>query len=575
MIEIKNAKKHFGSLILFEKLDLEIKNPGIYALTGKSGCGKTTLLQILAGFEPLSSGTVRIHGKSSFIFQNYELVDELNIKENILLSNRDFDEKEAKLIRNLGIENLLTYYPKEISGGQKQRVGIARAMLLNPQVILCDEPTESLDIDNKNIVMSLLKEMSKEVIVVIVSHDSQMISQYADTVYLMENGEISIQKENCSPLTIVSSTKLLSRKKDTKWIMKRILRRKSFYFATIFLFIATLLCTVFGIEQRMFYKPLTTYAMNKDMLYITTNTLAKVADTLELSMQGFSRIMDFNNIQANNRNYISFTYPYVESDLPFVGELPTGTQIIINQNVQKELNIQLEDKPFITLTYNIAGMENEVKAEVVGIIQEEDAQTFNLYYDLEGMLELLKNSTVPGGENAYAYFLENEKNYQYEARYENFIFYYEQKGDIGKSAISNPLYDQRINSLEQELVYKWVYTAIEIIFLAGLVLFLSIYLNKDASRQQRTYSIFVTMGFALKDVKTRYIIEKSLSFYPIMFLLAIGVGVVYLLGILRVESLVIFGIVYASILLLYFFLLIYHVLSWREKQINSILKEDN
>jgi len=94
------------------------------------------------------------------IFQNYELIEELNVYDNIFLDRRE-EPEDIKLLTRLGLDRLLQQYPDELSGGQKQRVGIARALISHPKIICCDEPTESLDVTNKEIVMKILKEYRK------------------------------------------------------------------------------------------------------------------------------------------------------------------------------------------------------------------------------------------------------------------------------------------------------------------------------------------------------------------------------------------------------------------------------
>ena len=110
------------------------------------------------------------------IFQNYELIPQLNVMDNIFLG-KPYSEDNRKLLETLQIDHILDHYPDELSGGQKQRVGIARALISEPGMICCDEPTESLDIENRQIVMYLLKEYSKDHIVIMATHQNDAVEQ--------------------------------------------------------------------------------------------------------------------------------------------------------------------------------------------------------------------------------------------------------------------------------------------------------------------------------------------------------------------------------------------------------------
>ena len=154
MLRIEDCSKSFGNQVIFDHISLQIDTPGMYVICGKSGCGKSTLLNMIAGFEPVTSGSITTDAEVMTIFQNYELIDELSVYDNIFLERKE-EEKDKEFICKLGLEKLLQQYPNELSGGQKQRVGIVRALISNPKIICCDEPTESLDVTNKEIVLDI------------------------------------------------------------------------------------------------------------------------------------------------------------------------------------------------------------------------------------------------------------------------------------------------------------------------------------------------------------------------------------------------------------------------------------
>ncbi|BBN82229.1 ABC transporter ATP-binding protein [Pseudoalteromonas sp. A25] len=195
---------------ILKDLDLEIPKAQHVALLGDSGSGKTTLLHILAGLLKPESGSVKINGlelnglndkalalyrrKIGLIFQHYQLLECLTVKQNILFQHQlnfagqtavQFDE----LVAQLGLRDKLHALPHQLSGGEQQRVGIARAMLNQPQLILADEPTGNLDQKRSHQVVTLLTKLCKErqINLVMVTH-SQQLTDYFDTVKVLSDG---------------------------------------------------------------------------------------------------------------------------------------------------------------------------------------------------------------------------------------------------------------------------------------------------------------------------------------------------------------------------------------------------
>ncbi len=216
LIELKNISKKYGSgenaTIALNGINLSIDRNEFVAIMGKSGCGKTTLLNVMATILAPDSGTYYFDGEDTgsfsekrlamckrrtiaVIFQDYNLVEELTLYNNIILpfvfDKREFDWDLLKEItESLGIGGLLKKYPDQISGGEKQRTAIARALLIQPKVILADEPTGNLDEESAKHVASLLRLCTDKYhcSVVMVTHDQDMAS-YADRIIHMHNGK--------------------------------------------------------------------------------------------------------------------------------------------------------------------------------------------------------------------------------------------------------------------------------------------------------------------------------------------------------------------------------------------------
>lgn len=207
MLELKNVCKKYDREVL-KKINLKFGNKGFICLVGESGSGKTTLLNIIGGLEQPDSGKVIFNGNNiknidssfysnqlvSFINQNYNLIDKYTVLENILLpielrrirSPCNVDN----ILKMLGIYSLKNKKVISLSGGEKQRVAIARCIVQNTRVILADEPTGALDSENAYSVMRILKNLSKQKLVIVVTHNIELANSFADDIIKINDGKI-------------------------------------------------------------------------------------------------------------------------------------------------------------------------------------------------------------------------------------------------------------------------------------------------------------------------------------------------------------------------------------------------
>ena len=221
-IELKNVKKtYFVGDQEFNALDginLNIEKGEFVVILGPSGAGKSTLLNLLGGMDKATSGNIYINDKNiakyndkqltkyrandiGFIFQFYNIMPTLTVDENINLIKdvTNTSKKSKDVLKSVGLIKHANKFPQELSGGEQQRVSIARAIMKNPKILLCDEPTGALDSKTGKDVLKLLRKQSDEdTIVIIVTHNS-LIAEIADRVIKIKNGKVESNEINHNP----------------------------------------------------------------------------------------------------------------------------------------------------------------------------------------------------------------------------------------------------------------------------------------------------------------------------------------------------------------------------------------
>ncbi len=215
MIKVQGINKSFGSLQVLKDIDLTIRKGEIVSIVGPSGAGKTTLLQIMGTLDKPDSGKVNFEGNDvtkygdrklsdfrnkniGFVFQFHQLLPEFTALENTMIpaligkKSRSVAEKEAiHILELMGLSDRIQHKPAELSGGEKQRVAVSRALINNPMIVFADEPSGSLDTENKSELHSLFFKLRDELdqTFVIVTHDTQLAA-LTDRIIKMKDGFI-------------------------------------------------------------------------------------------------------------------------------------------------------------------------------------------------------------------------------------------------------------------------------------------------------------------------------------------------------------------------------------------------
>lgn len=207
MLEVKNLSKEYptpnGTLPILSDISLQFKRGDAVAIMGPSGSGKSTLLYILGALDTPTSGTVTLDGTNpfqldekslaafrnqhtGFVFQDHCLLPQLTVLENVLTptlvteTQDNYPQRAENLIRQVGLTERLTHRPAELSGGEKQRVAIARALIMQPTLLLCDEPTGNLDRNSADTVANLLLELhqKQQTILIVVTHSAELAARF-------------------------------------------------------------------------------------------------------------------------------------------------------------------------------------------------------------------------------------------------------------------------------------------------------------------------------------------------------------------------------------------------------------
>ena len=188
-LRISNLKKRFADKVIFDDFSYEFSNNGIYAITGESGVGKTTLLRLIAGLDTHYSGSISGGGigNVSLAFQENRLFPNLSALDNVVLANHNEPtpnavEEAKKMLISLGISEKDIYlYPSELSGGMRARISLARAFLKQAPILLLDEPTSELDSENAELVRKIIKKQAENRLIIIVTHNLEEISMLSAT----------------------------------------------------------------------------------------------------------------------------------------------------------------------------------------------------------------------------------------------------------------------------------------------------------------------------------------------------------------------------------------------------------
>lgn len=406
MISFKNVTKAYSGQLVLDSVSCDFEDTGFYLLLGESGSGKTTFLNILAGFLPIEGGSItwdehnfseQIEGMDvDYITQDSYFVDFLSVVDNLLLVSENHVQIQETLCRfNLGEK--AEQLPTTLSGGERQRLAIIRALLSGKKCLLLDEPTASLDEDNKTAVFELLQKLKSSTLIICSSHDSQAL-QYADKVIHLskvQNKSVvlgSIRNAKTKKICQNSSKKKNLNHFLRKWFVSKHRNRKSMILFTMFLVLSMCLCIFADFPQNKLDSSINhLYKLNM----FTVEIYGKQSwDDIAPSWDGITEVvLDYSaSVSDGNENLdpdipnrptpdyelAMHTLPYSRDAFKLSNNLKCGTyfteanQVILSCEMAEALNPSAPEKLLGEhLVKNLYGL-GQVKLEIVGIFD-----TFN------------------------------------------------------------------------------------------------------------------------------------------------------------------------------------------------------
>lgn len=597
MLELKNVCKKYDREVL-KKINLKFENKGFICLVGESGSGKTTLLNIIGGLEQPDSGKVIFNGNNiknidssfysnqlvSFINQNYNLIDKYTVLENILLpielrrirSPCNVDN----ILKMLGIYSLKNKKVISLSGGEKQRVAIARCIVQNTRVILADEPTGALDSENAYSVMRILKNLSKQKLVIVVTHNIELANSFANDIIKINDGKI------------YSKLKVINKNKYSKIKCNRKIKLS---------FIKLVKYAIKNLNNKLLRNILTILAFTIGLLSLGIVLSIKTGFNKELDSLNKSSFFNYPLVISKN-NYVDDFSNKVENKNgvnvkkgSFVTNEIDDKLISLVNNIDKKYvngityyrDIDYEFKsisyvnPSNNYFYLVSGRMPENKNEVMILYDEEDSISDKLYNYLDVSNNGLINNVfkVNDKELIITGIVKSNNDYFKSLSgilYSNDLFdneitdiYIYANNLNSKNKIKDLLKDYEIFDNAEEVVNltKKMVDGISLVLIlfsvislivSMIMIFVISYIS--VMERNKDIGIYKNIGFRNKDIKNLFIVENLIigmcSFYLTMIFILLVSNVInkFVYSCINFEHIMILDIL--NIILLFFLSLI-------------------
>lgn len=521
MLEIKHLTKAYDQVLL-KDVCLNFEEKGLYVIVGKSGCGKSTLLNMIGGLDSKYQGTIAMDGKDiqkiphyirkyiGFIFQQFHLIEEMNVKENenlISYFKRIFSNKKEILLSHLKLKKLQSYKTKLLSGGQKQRVAIYRGFIANHPLVLCDEPTGALDAKNSEEVFKILKELAKEKLVIVISHDEKLAYKYHDYLYEIKDQQIHLIHQNK-----VESSFITKEKTTKKTFFQFLLKDFKLCWKSHFIVIQVLFIALLSIMLTLSL----TNSTNKQIHAQLENIIPSTTIMLKKKNNEMLTQKDLQGIHQKN-----ITYRFLQNDdVEFLGvslleKYQTNKTLYISDYIQKpkqkiqgrmfknDQEIILSKSTYEQLLYlthqkNLMNQnvylffdyQNQVKSYPVKIVGIENKETMmETIYLKEGAINHYLQELYQL-EHGHTAFLQVKNKKALNVLKEKYPLY---QFKLANSSLSTTI-DEKFQQVEIILLGFSSLSIVTACFLLGVVLYLMVV------KRKKYFAILQTLGASIKQV---------------------------------------------------------------------------
>lgn len=530
MLELKNITKSYENKTILKDVNMVFPDKGFIGIKGRSGCGKSTLLYILGLLDQDYEGEMFYNGKLiedkldfiqqhiSFVMQHNDYIGSLNVKENIMLAQIVSSKKvnlDMKILKSLGISHLLKRLPETLSGGELKRVTIAKAILKDSLIVLCDEPTGSLSLKQSKEVMELLKDLSEDRLVIIVSHSEELLDTYCDQVLLLEDCQL---KGECCRYEV---TRKHFYEKKTSFLyfypIREIIKQKYKYiFFFLFQWVICLCFILMNTSMNGFndyFETLYEHQPHSHLIYVENKN-----HTPFQSFDNFKNYKykdydyDLSSLKINKlkEHHLSFLPKNTDHITLMSGQLPKKGEILISESIQKEYK---ED--FITIQYP----NKNVDYKISGVVLDSDFSSQDIYLSYD------EKETHKEYVNPYVIVLEVEQTHLKETL-----------DSLNKNYISSSdnlmLKDSYLSLIQSARIVAYIFMIMNMIISAILI---KIVLTIVYHQRKHDIAYLYSLGMEKKRMKTLFVFETivlslvliigsiSLSQYVIHFINELGV----------------------------------------------------
>lgn len=521
MLEIKHLTKAYDQVLL-KDVCLTFEEKGLYVIVGKSGCGKSTLLNMIGGLDSKYQGTIEMDGKDiqkiphyirkyiGFIFQQFHLVEEMNVKENenlISYFKRTLSNKKEILLSHLKLKKLQSYKTKLLSGGQKQRVAIYRGFIANHPLVLCDEPTGALDAKNSEEVFKILKDLAKEKLVIVISHDKKLAYKYHDYLYEIKDQQIHLIHQNK-----VGSSFITKEKTTKKTFFQFLLKDFKLCWRSHFIVIQVLFIALLSIMLTLSLTNSTNkqiHAQLEKIIPSTTIMLKKKNNEMltQKDLQGihqkdityrflqnddveFLGVSLLEKYQTNKTLYISDYIQKLKQKIQ--GRMfKNDREIILSKSTYEQLLYLTHQKNLMNQNvYLFFDYQNQVKSYPVKIVGIENKETtMETLYLKEGAINHYLQELYQL-EQGHTAFLQVKNKKTLNVLKEKYPLY---QFKLANSSLSTTI-DEKFQQVEIILLGFSSLSIVTACFLLGVVLYLMVV------KRKKYFAILQTLGASIKQV---------------------------------------------------------------------------